>query len=438
MGWTRFWGLTTAVLILVSALPLRGAVAQDGYAPLEPGRQAHLIENATELEALFERRNLRYRNPEVEALLGRIAERLQPPAPDEYITYRFYLVRDPSPVAFALADGQIYLHTGLLARLENEAQLAAALGHQIHHVAAHHHILTYRREGNQQAGIRVAAGIADVLLLNGAFSQLAHHFAVEAKMRFSPALEAEADRSGMQLAAAAGYDPRQACRVLELMLADPELAVPDLPQVWTTSADLRQRLDALQRALPESTEHADQDHQAFRQLMRPLVELTVNDYIRADQPWAALALAEALLRRGAEPSLYIAMGDAWQALGPRSRAVPANVGEADAKAARSAKRMTREERVQALLATDSGRAQQQTNLANAAAAYRQALALDDRVPDAHRGLGDALYAGDEYRGAARSYMTYLRLAPDALDKRIVTDRLVEITNLLRQEKEETS
>jgi Zn-dependent protease with chaperone function len=436
VGWTPLWGLSTAVLLLASSLPLLGAAVEDGYGPLDPGRQAHLVENAAELEELFERRNLRYRDPEVEALLGRIVERLQPPAPDEYINYRIHLVRDPSPMAFALADGQIYLHTGLLARLENEAQLAVALGHQIHHVAAHHHILTYRQEGNQQAGIRVAAGIADVLLMNGAFSQMAHHFAVEAKMRFSPAFEGEADRSGAQLAAAAGYDPREACRVLEFMLADPEVAAPDLPQVWATSADLRQRLDTLQCA--ESTAPAGKDQEAFRQLMRPLVELTVSDYIRADRPRAALGLAEMLLRRRPEPSLYIAVGDAWQALGPRSSAVPADVGEAEAKDARSAKRLTREERLQALLATEEGRAQHQDNLAHAAAAYRQALALDEALPDAHRGLGDALFASDEYRGAARSYMTYLRLAPDALDKRIVTDRLVEITHLLRQDKEETS
>ena len=172
--------------------------------------------------------------------------------------------------------------------------------------------------------------------------------------------------------------------------------------------------------------------------MRPLVELTVNDYVRADRPRAALGLAEMLLRRRAEPALYIAVGDAWQALGPRSRAVPDSAGEAEANASRSAKRMTREERVEALLATEEGRTQHQDNLTHAAAAYRQALALDEGLPDAHRGLGDALYATDQYRSAARSYMTYLRLAPDALDKRIVTDRLVEITHLLRQDKEETS
>jgi predicted Zn-dependent protease len=50
----------------------------------------------------------------------------------EKVTYRFLVLREPMVNAFALPNGSIYITTGLLALLENEAQLAGILGHEAH------------------------------------------------------------------------------------------------------------------------------------------------------------------------------------------------------------------------------------------------------------------------------------------------------------------
>ena len=47
-------------------------------------------------------------------------------------------MRDPTLNAFSLPNGRIYVHTGLLACLESEAQLAMILGHEMTHVTNRH------------------------------------------------------------------------------------------------------------------------------------------------------------------------------------------------------------------------------------------------------------------------------------------------------------
>src|SRR4051812_1299343 len=53
--------------------------------------------------------------------------------------YHFYLLNDPETVnAFALPGGQVFITLGLFDRLENEAELAGVLGHEIGHVVNRH------------------------------------------------------------------------------------------------------------------------------------------------------------------------------------------------------------------------------------------------------------------------------------------------------------
>ena len=53
--------------------------------------------------------------------------------------FHFHLLRDPKTInAFALPGGQVFITEGLLNRMDNEAQLAGVLGHEIGHVIARH------------------------------------------------------------------------------------------------------------------------------------------------------------------------------------------------------------------------------------------------------------------------------------------------------------
>ena len=148
--------LAAFLLILGAAVPADAAdkkpKEKGNYGAVElTEKDYHLIETSEEMHDQFQRRGVRHSDRELEAWLQEIGNRLAPETTDFYQQYRFYLIRDPSPNAFALPDGQIYVHTGLISRLENEAQLASLLAHEINHVAGHHGILAYRSQKKKAA-----------------------------------------------------------------------------------------------------------------------------------------------------------------------------------------------------------------------------------------------------------------------------------------------
>jgi len=77
-----------------------------------------------------------YDNPILQEYLNNIGQHLVPT--DSPNTYSFKLLLDPVPKAEALSTGTVYVSTGLVAMLDNEAQLAYVLGHEIAHVEKNH------------------------------------------------------------------------------------------------------------------------------------------------------------------------------------------------------------------------------------------------------------------------------------------------------------
>lgn len=145
------------------------------------------------------------------------------------VYYRFYVIEDPVPNAFAFPNGMIFINTGLLDIIENEAQLAAVLGHEIAHVTHEH-----GRERYENTGLVGDLGaIADVLFdkaLSRQILRLAPSLpfemvrsvnqlsksvtpaAVSNLMKPQTKMEAQADRVGLYYAFEAGYDIREAAR----------------------------------------------------------------------------------------------------------------------------------------------------------------------------------------------------------------------------------
>ena len=77
-----------------------------------------------------------YNNPILQEYLNNIGQQLVPK--DSPNTYSFKLLLDPIPRAEAFSTGSVYVSTGLVAMLDNEAQLAYVLGHEIAHVEKNH------------------------------------------------------------------------------------------------------------------------------------------------------------------------------------------------------------------------------------------------------------------------------------------------------------
>jgi predicted Zn-dependent protease len=125
--------------------------------------------------------------PDLLAYVDAVGQRLAQHAPGYRFDYRFQILDDETPNAFALPGGYIFVSRGILALSNSEAELAGVLAHEIAHVASRH------------AAARQQVSVGGPGLLQ--IAQLPFLAA------YSRDLERTADRAGQGLAAVAGYDP---------------------------------------------------------------------------------------------------------------------------------------------------------------------------------------------------------------------------------------
>lgn len=135
--------------------------------------------------------------------------------------YSFKVINDPSINAFALPGGPMYIHTGLIKAVENEAQLAGVMAHEMSHVALRH--------GTNQASKANAVQLPAMILggiLGGSGSMLGQLAQVgvglganSVLLKFSRTAEDQADRLGTRMMADAGYNPLEMARFFEKLQA---------------------------------------------------------------------------------------------------------------------------------------------------------------------------------------------------------------------------
>lgn len=120
--------------------------------------------------------------------------------------FTFRVLNSPVVNAFALPGGYVYVTRGLLAHLNNEAQLSVVLGHEIGHVAARH---ASQRAAEQQFGQLAILGgalIGESVGLNGGnILQLSSQTAQLLFLKYSRDDERESDRLGVEYAAMNNY-----------------------------------------------------------------------------------------------------------------------------------------------------------------------------------------------------------------------------------------
>jgi len=121
------------------------------------------------------------------------------------LPWTFRAVDDPSPNAFALPGGYVFVTRGLLDLMNNEAELASVLGHEIGHVTARHSVHQMSEQQLAQLALGVGAILSPtVAQLGGAASQgLGLLF-----LKYSRDDERQADDLGFRYALNQGYDVR--------------------------------------------------------------------------------------------------------------------------------------------------------------------------------------------------------------------------------------
>ncbi len=156
-------------------------------------------------------------NPELQRYVNRIGRwiALQTERPD--IPWQFGVLDDPDINAFAAPGGYVFITKGLLARMNNEAELAGVLAHEISHVLRKHHLQAIKKGARTELWSDLAN---DAIKTHGGDPRLSKLVSAGTEI-YARGLdkddEFESDRIGVVLAARAGYDPYGLPAVLQTL-----------------------------------------------------------------------------------------------------------------------------------------------------------------------------------------------------------------------------
>jgi beta-barrel assembly-enhancing protease len=138
-------------------------------------------------------------NPEINAYINNIGQRLASSSARPNIKYTFQVVEDNAINAFATMGGYVYINTGLMKASDNEAQLASVIGHEIGHITGRHSIEQLKQTLLAQ-GITSIAGLDQNQLSNAVFN-------IGLRLPKSREMEYDADRRGLDNIIRVGYAP---------------------------------------------------------------------------------------------------------------------------------------------------------------------------------------------------------------------------------------
>ena len=404
---------------LTTSVPPVGS-QEGGFTPASDERR--LWDQAKEEERKLRDKVPLYQDPILEDYLNQVARRLQPPEIEgqSLIRIRVTSIKDPTLNAFTFPTGAIYVHTGLLARLENEAQLAVVLGHEMTH-ATHRHALEFERSARNKAiGFSIAAVAASILVAEKAgekaqegdwqsayvIEQVANivvglglQLAFMASVNgFGRELERQADEVGLERVVAAGYDPRQSPRVFEILKDDhgddrkmEVFFFGSHPRLDERISDMNSLLSTRYGGV--ASEGRTTDTREFRMRMRVLVRDDSVENIRLGR----LGNAETEIER----VLDLTPND------PVAHYLTGQIAE---------KRM----------AETKDRAAGDRELDRALQAYDRAMQLDAHYADPYRAIGILRLKNGDKDKARTAFERYLELRPDAPDAQQVKDYLLEI------------
>jgi predicted Zn-dependent protease len=203
-----------------------------------------LWRRAQEEQDVIDGSGLLYQDTEIENYLNQIAEKLQTNSISPDISFQIKVIKDPKLNAFALPNGVIYIHTGILARMENEAQLAALLAHEMTHCTHRHSLKTLRNiKDRTQATSATIRELAQLLGITGSIASI---------NGYTRELETEADRVGLDLAVKANYDPNEVLKLFELLKQENEIEGVEEPYFLGTHPKVQQRIENVKRWLAEN------------------------------------------------------------------------------------------------------------------------------------------------------------------------------------------
>jgi len=389
-----------------------------------------LLKQVNAFDTYMEDKGWVYNDPETNAYLDNLGSSLVPAQTPENVTWRFRAIRDLEVNAFALPNGSIYVNSGLLSRMENEAQLAGVLAHEVTHVVNRHTYLEYRSARKKMVAIDIMLAAASTAYYAGvnpaivnAMGNLLPMIVVSTIFGYSRELEHEADVYAVNTLQLQGYDLREFSRGFELLRKGPEVDLSKEPVFWASHPKLADRVQyvaTMAAQLQPNNASLRIGELPYGTATRNVIRHNAGLAIMLGRPRTAAAIAQRLMAEEPNNADNVALlGDAYRTLGARTP-VPGDeelTDHAKDEARKRMRKMTMVEYDKALLADPRGVEHWEANAARSEDTYRKALAMDPNNATSHRGLGFLYERKDQRASATEEFRKYLELAPTAKDAR---------------------
>lgn len=199
-------------------------------------------------------------DPEAQAWVDQMGARLVANSPECSQTFNFYITAAPEVNAFAIPGGHCYLNLGLIAFADNEAQVAAVMGHEVNHVTMRHGVLQLQRAAGLEMVLVTGSQLIGNSAVRGAAILAGQGGTYLASQKFGRDDEREADKYGVRAMYGAGYDPRESFKFFSKLNAYYEGQTPSwLESIVSTHPPTNERVENLQEQIQKEGYNIDQN-----------------------------------------------------------------------------------------------------------------------------------------------------------------------------------
>jgi Zn-dependent protease with chaperone function len=297
--------------------------------------------------------------------------------------------------ASMFANGLMMVNSGLLARVRDEAQLAAVLGHECGHFLQRHSLKKTRSSRNKAAlSAFVAAGANVATGVTGAnwydLASAVNQNLLLSVFQYSRELESEADAYGLKLLTGRGYPPQAAAQVWSQLIEENKSSATarkkrykEQRSAFNTHPPSEDRMRDLTQTAERYRMHAsatrgfESRREPYLNAIRELRPQLLEEQIKLNDPGASLYLINSLAQDGWDGTLRYYEGEVYRMRG------------------------------------ESG------DQERAMIAFAAAVALPSAPPQAHRAHGYALLKSGAHESGKRQLRRYLELVPQASDAAMI-------------------
>ncbi|MDV3457601.1 M48 family metalloprotease [Sphingomonas sp. HF-S4] len=307
---------------------------------------------------------------------------------DRCHSVRVYVLREPTFNATMSPNGTMRVFSGLLLRVRNEAELGAVLGHEFGHFERRHSLNLFR---TRRTGTDVLAWTGLLVSMAPSYRAARAYRDLQWSIyghlfRYGRDQEREADSLGVGYLNQSSLPPQAAAAMWQNLMDEAAasarargLRKPNFKAIAFTASHppLAERADTLAGLARIDGEGRDNGSARYHAALAPWLPLLLDDQIKLNDFGASDYLIQNLARDGWSADLWLARGELYRARGnPR-------------------------------------------DVEHAAAFYANAIALNDALAPAHRGLGLALLKSGKPGDGHAALRRYLQLSPDAPDAKLI-------------------